>query len=113
MSLTAALIDEARNLSGWSHADPTLLLLDADIRMRVHQKAEFYRHLVAFVLVGVILAAIDLLTSPASLWFYWPMGFWAIGLVLHFADVWIMGESAGMEERMLEREMERHRHAHG
>jgi DNA-binding CsgD family transcriptional regulator len=34
MSLTATLIDEARTLTGWSHADPTMLLLDADIRMR-------------------------------------------------------------------------------
>lgn len=85
----------------------------ARVRARVHQKAEFYRHLVAFVVVGAVLAAIDLLTSPGTLWFFWPMGAWAIGLVLHFFDVWVMGEGAGMEERMLEREMERHRHAHG
>lgn len=78
------------------------------IRRRVHQKADFYRHVVVFVVVGAILAAIDLLTSPGSLWFYWPMGFWAIGLVLNFLDVYVMGEDAGMEKRMLEREMRRH-----
>ena len=82
------------------------------IRIRVHQKAEFYRHLVTFLVVGAILAALDLLTSPGSLWFYWPMGFWAIGLAMHAADVWIMGDGAGLEERMLRREMERQRHAH-
>jgi DNA-binding CsgD family transcriptional regulator len=42
MSLTAALIDEARKLSGLSHADPTLLLLDADIRMRSGDYAGAY-----------------------------------------------------------------------
>lgn len=34
MSLTSTLIDEARKLTGLAEADPTLLLLDADIRMR-------------------------------------------------------------------------------
>jgi two-component system LytT family sensor kinase len=80
----------------------------ARIRKRVHQKADFYRHVVVYVVVGAILAAIDLLTSPQSLWFYWPMGFWAIGLVLNFLDVYVMGEGAGLEKRMLEREMRRH-----
>lgn len=84
----------------------------ARIRRRVHQKAELYRHLVAFLVVGAILAALDLLTSPGTLWFFWPMGFWAIGLVLHFADVYVMGDDAGLEARMMRREMERHRHAH-
>lgn len=84
----------------------------ARIRRRVHQKAELFRHLVVFLVVGAILAGLDLLTSPGTLWFFWPMGFWAIGLVLHFADVYVMGEDAGMEARMMRREIERHRHAH-
>lgn len=78
------------------------------IRKRVHQKADLYRHVMVYVVVGAVLAAIDLLTSPQRLWFYWPMGFWAIGLVLNFLDVYVMGEGAGMEKRMLERELRRH-----
>lgn len=89
--------------------DPEL----ARIRRRVHEKAELARHLVAFVVVGSVLAVIDLLTSPGMQWFFWPMGMWGIGLVLHFADVYVIGESAGMEERMMEHEMERREHAHG
>ncbi|HEU0012590.1 MAG TPA: 2TM domain-containing protein [Longimicrobium sp.] len=85
----------------------------ARIRRRVHQKADLFRHLVAFVVVGAAVAGLDLLTSPGTTWFIWPMGVWAIGLVLHAADVYVMGADAGMEERMVEREMERHRHAHG
>ncbi|HEX6370448.1 MAG TPA: 2TM domain-containing protein [Longimicrobium sp.] len=81
----------------------------ARIRRRVHQKAELYRHLVVFLVVGAILAGLDLLTSPGTLWFFWPMGVWAIGVVLHFAAV--TGEDAEMEARMMRREMERHRHA--
>ena len=85
----------------------------ARIRFRAKQKADFYRHLLSFLVVGAILAALDVLTSPESLWFYWPMGFWAIGVVLHFADVYVMGESSGLEERIMRHEMERRRHAHG
>ena len=81
------------------------------IRRRVHQKAELLRHLVAFLVVGGILAGLDLLTSPGTLWFFWPMGFWGIGLVLHVADVYLLGEDAGMEARMMRREMERRGHA--
>jgi hypothetical protein len=83
------------------------------VQRRVHQKAELYRHLVVFVVVGSILAGLDLLSSPGTLWFFWPMGFWAIGLLLHLADVYVMGEDAGLEERMMERAMERRHHAHG
>ena len=83
------------------------------IRFRARQKADFYRHLVTFVIVGSILAALDVLTSPHELWFYWPMGAWAIGLVLHFADVYVMGEGTGLEERIMRHERERHHHSHG
>lgn len=89
--------------------DPEL----ARVRRRVHEKAELFRHAVVFLVVGSILLTLDLMTSPGTLWFFWPMGAWAIGLVLHAADVFVMGEGAGMEERMLEHEMERREHAHG
>lgn len=85
----------------------------ARIRFRARQKADFYRHLVSFLVVGAVLAALDALTSPDSLWFYWPMGIWGIGLVLHFADVYVMGEGTRLEERILRHEMERHHHARG
>jgi DNA-binding CsgD family transcriptional regulator len=42
MLLTSTLIDEARALTGLSYADPTLLLLDADIRMRKGDYAGAY-----------------------------------------------------------------------
>lgn len=85
----------------------------ARIRRRVHEKAELIRHLVVFLVVGSVLLALDLLTSPGTLWFFWPMGAWAAGLALHVADVFVMGEGAGMEERMVEREMDRHGRAPG
>ena len=85
----------------------------ARLRLRAKQKADFYRHLVSFLVVGSILAALDVLTSPDALWFYWPMGAWGIGLVLHFTDVYVMGEGTGLEERILRREEERSHHVRG
>jgi DNA-binding CsgD family transcriptional regulator len=42
MALTSTLIEEARRLSGPSHSDPTLLLFEADIRMRKGDYAGAY-----------------------------------------------------------------------
>ena len=83
------------------------------IRLRARQKADFYRHLASFLVGGAVLAALDVLTSPDTLWFHWPMGIWGIGLVLHFADVYVMGEGTRLEERIMRHEMERHHHARG
>lgn len=85
----------------------------ARLRLRARQKADLVRHVVTFVTVGAMLAALDVLTSPGDLWFYWPMGAWGIGLLLHFADVYVMGEGTGLEERILRHEKEHRHHARG
>jgi hypothetical protein len=41
------------------------------------------------------------------------MGIWGIGLVLHFPDVYVMGEGMRLKERNMRHEMERHHYAHG
>src|ERR671932_2774971 len=43
----------------------------------------FYRHATVYVLVGIALLAINLITNPHSLWFYWPLLAWGIGLAVH------------------------------
>lgn len=44
---------------------------------------EFYEHLMVFILVTVILIAINLTTSPEYLWFIWAVMGWGIGVVAH------------------------------
>ena len=39
------------------------------------------------VVVNCALVAINLLTSPHSLWFFWPLLGWGIGIVAHATSV--------------------------
>ena len=43
----------------------------------------FFFHFSAYVLVNVILIAVNLLTTPNQLWFYWPLLGWGIGILAH------------------------------
>lgn len=47
-------------------------------------KRGFLSHLASYVIVNVFLISINLLTSPGSLWFYWVILGWGIGLAFHF-----------------------------
>lgn len=85
----------------------------ARVRRRVHERAELVRHLVVFVGVGSGLALVDLLTTPGTVWFIWPMAAWLIGLALDYADVVLGVEGAELEQRIVRREMERHGHGTG
>ncbi|MFV8375568.1 2TM domain-containing protein [Flavobacterium sp. LB1P71] len=52
-------------------------------KKRVEEIKGFYGNLVAYIVVNIGLLAINLLTSPKHLWFYWPMLGWGIGVVFH------------------------------
>jgi hypothetical protein len=43
----------------------------------------FFFHFSAYVLVNLILIAVNLLTTPDVLWFYWPLLGWGIGILAH------------------------------
>ncbi|MCX8175854.1 MAG: 2TM domain-containing protein, partial [Candidatus Bathyarchaeota archaeon] len=47
-------------------------------------KKDFLSHLTAYVIVNVFLIFVNLLTSPSTLWFYWLILGWGIGLAFHF-----------------------------
>lgn len=86
--------------------------MDAEERARAEARRmrEFMTHLGSFVAVGLFFLVLNLLTDPHSLWFYWPMLPWAIGLVIHgwkvlwndrmFGDDW--------EERRVQAKLGRH-----
>jgi len=44
----------------------------------------FLSHLVAYVIVNIFLAFINLYISPQTIWFIWPLFGWGIGLAFHF-----------------------------
>ena len=50
---------------------------------RVEAIIGFYIHLTVYVVVNLILFLINLIVTPDSLWFFWPLMGWGIGLVIH------------------------------
>jgi len=78
-------------------------------KKRVKAKKAFYQHLMSFAIVNLFFLALNLLTSPGSLWFVFPLLGWGLGLAFHYVDVFgIPGFdilSKEWEERELEKEL--------
>lgn len=80
-------------------------------RKQVRQLAGFYQHAAMYLLVNALLLAINLLTTPQSLWFYWPLLGWGTGLALHAVAVFGSSRLWGREweERKIRELMETRR----
>lgn len=52
-------------------------------RKRVRDVRDFYVHLGVYLIVNGALFAINMLTSPDTLWFYWPLLGWGVGVAIH------------------------------
>lgn len=78
-------------------------------KKQVEEIKGFYSHFFVYVLVNLALFIINLLTSPGSLWFFWPLCFWGIGLAAHAISVFGAGRFWGpdWEERKIREIMER------
>lgn len=46
-------------------------------------EASFRTHLTVFLVTGLFLFSLNLLTSPGDLWFYWPLFFWGWAVAIH------------------------------
>ena len=55
----------------------------------------FFFHFSAYVLVNLILIAVNLLLTPDKLWFYWPLLGWGIGILAHGLAVKFSAEREG------------------
>ena len=60
-------------------------------------KRGFFVHLVVYIIVNVMLIAINLIYSPQIIWFLYPLIGWGIGISMHylFGIRWI---EKGLEE---------------
>ncbi|HJH27774.1 MAG TPA: histidine kinase [Methanophagales archaeon] len=75
-------------------------------KARVEELREFYEHLIVYVIVNIMLVAINLVTSPDTLWFYWITAFWGIGLIWH--AIRVFGKfGKEWEEKKIEEIMEK------
>lgn len=46
-------------------------------------RGTFLNHLVAYVVINLFLAFVNVWTSPRDIWFVWPLAGWGIGLAFH------------------------------
>ena len=76
---------------------------------RVEAIKGFYIHLIVYIVVNLILFSINMIVSPASLWFLWPLMGWGIGLAIHVLSVFgpTLWFGADWEQRKIQELMEK------
>ncbi|MBT8413599.1 MAG: 2TM domain-containing protein [Boseongicola sp.] len=74
-------------------------------KKRVEAKMSFYTHFSVYVVVILLLAIINLLTSPSVIWFHWPMFGWGLAVVIHALSVFVLPGRFAVTEKMIEKEM--------
>lgn len=48
------------------------------------EKTAFLVHLVVYILVNIMLIAINLIYTPETIWFLYPLIGWGIGITVHY-----------------------------
>ena len=66
-------------------------------KKRVEALRGFYVHLGVYVVVNLFLFLFNIVTTPDSLWFYWPLLGWGIAIVVHASSVFIFGRPLGAD----------------
>ena len=89
---------------------------DRELQQRAHRRVKlktgFLVHLSVYVLVNLGLAAINLATGRPS-WHLWPLAGWGLGLAIHGLVTFAALHGEGLQQRMLEQELQRLRQRHG
>jgi hypothetical protein len=76
---------------------------------QVERKLGFYVHLGTFLIVNSGLIVFNLSTAPEKLWAVWPLGGWGIGLLFHGLAVFLHPFRPAWKQRMVDKEMRKHR----
>jgi hypothetical protein len=90
----------------------------AKAQKRVQQKKKFQKHFTVYLVVSAFLFAINQLTSPNEMWFYWPMLGWGIGIAIQYSQLYgipglVEAADEDWERRELEVEMRKIKAAKG
>jgi hypothetical protein len=62
-------------------------MTEEQARKQAKREREFYGHLASYLICSTFFIALNLLTSPDALWFFFPMLGWGIGLASHAVSV--------------------------
>ncbi len=71
------------------------------VKERVEALRGFYIHLTVYVIVNLGLFFINMMTSPETLWFIWPLMGWGIAIVLHALRVFVERPGSSWEEKKI------------
>jgi hypothetical protein len=74
---------------------------------RVEAIKGFYIHLTVYVVVNLILFSINMIVTPDSLWFFWPLMGWGIAIVRHALRVFAGPLGSNWEEKKIAELMEK------
>ena len=74
---------------------------------RVEAIKGFYIHLTVYIVVNLILFSINMIVSPDSLWFFWPLMGWGIAIVLHALRVFGGAFGSNWEEKKIDELMKK------
>ncbi len=75
-------------------------------RRRATAKYGFYVHGSVYAAVMLLLAVVNLVASPGTLWFIWPLMGWGLAVALHGARVFLMSDRNAIIDAMTERELQ-------
>lgn len=79
-----------------------------EAKKKVEARLGFKVHLTVFLVVNSILITVNLINSPNTLWFIWPLMGWGIGIFWHAMAVFVFDKKGpDMLERMIREEMDR------
>lgn len=75
----------------------------------VEKKMGFYKHLIIYLIVNIILILINVFTNSGNWWFYWVTVFWGIGVICHFLSVFTLTSKKASEwkEKQIEKELKK------
>ncbi len=81
-------------------------------RRRVRKKKGFYAHFSVYIAVGLFFMAMNVITDPYEMWFFYPLMPWGVGLLIHYFGVFgLPGKnkvlSKSWEEKEVEKEVRR------
>ncbi len=76
-------------------------------RQRASAKYGFFVHAVVYAVVNLFLLGINIITSPGTLWFIWPLMGWGLAVALHGARVFLISDRNTIIDAMTERELRR------
>jgi len=59
-------------------------------KQRLEDVKDFYSHLMVYIFVNVVLFIINIVFSPGTWWFIYPLAFWGVfGILFHFLEVFV------------------------